>query len=163
MIPSGLRIVHPTTITSSFGKVNETTTPSPSSTWDVVAHGFDAGADYYGNTSSFWSEPFGSIADADYYDGDNFLRTISSCYWIPASGPWGFMLNPQALTFSLNATSVPNTDATFFKLVIDGTEFLRSSATYQASFDGGTQWWWTGVTTDPFLGANPDDFEVWAE
>ena len=112
----------------------------------LTATGFDAGPDYWGYAGSF-----GSIANDTYDDGSAISRTVSSCYWTDIN----------TLSFALDQINAPDTDNTFTEIVIDGVTFTRASASnYLASNDGGTVWTWTGTTPDPFLGANPDDFEV---
>lgn len=124
-------------------------------TYFYTAYGFDAGSDYFA-----YGLGFGSIASGTYTDGNSNSRTVDSCYFLEGSAdPRG----QDNLFFVLDTTSVPNTNSTFFKIVIDGNEYLRSDAFYVASVDGGTSWNWTFSPsgTNPFLGANPDDFEVW--
>lgn len=112
----------------------------------LTAHGFDAGPDYWGYAGSF-----GSIANDTYDDGSAISRTVSSCYWTDIN----------TLSFALDTTFVPDTDNTFTEIEIDGVAFTRASASnYLNNNDGGTVWTWNGVTPNPFLGSNPDDFEV---
>ena len=117
----------------------------------IYAWGFDAGSDTY-----FLSN-FGSIADGTYDDGGSNSRVVDSCYWVSNDNDQTQYLQ---LHFVLDTTSVPNTDTTFVSIIIDGTTFNRSAASYTASVNGGTRWRWSSVSTDPFSGANPDDFEV---
>ena len=118
------------TITRASSKLASQTYTSKHSTWTVTwsAHGFDAGADYY-------IEPgFGSINDATI--GGN---TIASIYWA----------DYQFLFFSLDGINVANTDQSFYSLkFVGGSTYLRSAATYVASKNGGTHWYWA-------LAANP--------
>jgi hypothetical protein len=147
-----------TTITEAEQVVNTTSTTTPTQkTWDITAFGFDAGSDYYSYAGSF-----GSIGDAIYTDGDSNSRTIDSCYWVEDArgGGSGNQDVPDTLIFVLAGTSIPDTDKTFEKIIIDGVTYLRSAATdYQANVDGGTGWFWDSVAATPFTGTDP--FEVW--
>lgn len=142
-----------TTITAANSVVSTTTTTSPTTkTYDLDADGFDAGSDYYSSAGTF-----GSIANATYTDGGSNSRTIDSLYR---------MDTPDAplddhIFFCIDTTSVPNTDATFSKIVIGTTDLLRSAANYYASKDGGTVWEWEdqdGTLLDPT--GNDWNFEV---
>lgn len=113
---------------------------------EITATGFDAGPDYWGYAGSF-----GSIANDTYDDGGANSRTVASCYWTDVT----------TLSLAMDVTSVPDTDTTFTEIAIDGVVFTRASrSAYLASNDGGTVWTWNSVTPNPFLGSNPDDFEV---
>lgn len=155
---SRLRKVHFTTITSADFVIDTSTTTSPSTTYDVDAQGFDAGSDYYLNPT-----PFGSISDATFNDGSGIPRTIDSCYFIDqGTGNAPF---DKSLFFCLDSTSVPDTDETFQKLIIDGRTFVRADAQfYYPSQDGGSIWHWESITPDILdPSGNDHDLEVWAE
>jgi hypothetical protein len=137
-----------TTITSAQATLGTTGT-SPS-TYYTYGYGFDAGADpfNYGGT-------FGSIADNTYTDGGSTTRTITSCYsvYVQITDTW-------LLYFTLNGTDIPDTNTTFAYIIIDGVQFNRWDRGAKANTTGGTYWRWAD-TADRFVGANPDDFEVW--
>jgi len=126
-------------------------------TYFYSAFGFDAGSDYYA-----YGPGFGSIATGTYTDAGSNSRTIDSCYYFDGTHD---PIGEDFLYFVIDTTSVPNTDTTFKYLDIDGNQYNRADAFYIASVDGGTGWEWAlgADATDPFAGANPDDFEVWAE
>ncbi len=100
-----------------------------------LAFGFDAGVD-------FLSLPnFGSIADATYTDGSSTSRTISALYYTePCTGS-----NDDDLHFCLNATTIPDTDETFFKISYNGIEYLRSDSTYNATQGSASTWRWLNI------------------
>lgn len=140
-----------TTITSGTATLSYTGT-SPSLFY-TTGYGFDAGSDPFN-----YGPGFGSIADDTYTDGDGNSRTVSSCYsvYVGLTDVW-------LLYFTLNEDDVPDTDATFYKIVIDGEERLRSDRIVKTSngINGtGTYWRWDSETGDLFAGANPDNFEV---
>jgi hypothetical protein len=137
-----------TTITSAQATLGTTgTTPT---LYYTYGYGFDAGADpfTYGGT-------FGSIATGVYTDAGSTSRTISSCYsvYIQITDTW-------KLYFTLNGTSIPDTNTTFSKIIIDSVTFNRTDAELNGNANGGTYWRWSD-TVDRFVGANPDTFEVW--
>ena len=150
-VPLGELRALDTTITSAQATLGSTgTTPS---IYYTKGYGFDAGADPFN-----YGPGFGSIASSGYTDGDGNSRTVTSCYsvYVGITDTW-------FLYFTLNTTGLPDTDATFTKIVIDGTERLRSNRAVKANTTGGTYWRWDGESGDLFSGANPDDFEVWVE
>lgn len=157
------RQAHFTTINSGTAVVDTTTKEivtdmsTYTNTYYYSAFGFDAGSDYFA-----YGPGFGSISDGTYVDNLGNTRTIDSCYFVdgehePAAMDWVY--------FVLDGISIPNNNNTFYSIIIDGTEFLRSDAGYLSSVDGGTGWEWgfdpNLPTGNPFSGTNPDDFEVW--
>lgn len=147
----GRRLALSTTITSAQTRLGTTGT-SPTQYY-TKGYGFDAGADPFN-----YGPGFGSISNDTYIDGGGNSRTVSSCYsvYVGITDIW-------LLYFTLNEDTLPDTDETFHKIVIDGVERLRSDrAVKSSSLSGpGTYWRWDGETGDLFIGANPDDFEVW--
>jgi len=137
-----------TTITSA--QVTLGTTGTTPTLYYTYGYGFDAGADPFS-----YGAGFGSIATGTYTDGGSNSRTISSCYsvYIQQTDTW-------KLYFTLNGTGVPDTDATFSHIIVDGVQFDRADNDAQADANGGTYWRWAD-TVDRFVGANPDTFEVW--
>jgi hypothetical protein len=122
-------------------QVTTTTTPTThgSTTSPVAGTGFDGGNDYYTNTPSF-----GSMTNTS-YRGYN----ITGLYW----------LANQFLYFSLDTTSIPDTDSTFYSIMIDGVEWLRSSMTYVASKNNATHWW-IAQATQPFTVSGTDEIII---
>jgi hypothetical protein len=148
-----------TTITSALGVVytatetSETKSGTVTNTVDYSAYGFDAGGDFFPSYPDP-GDQFGSIANGSYTDGDDYSRTITSCFWT---------INADELFFAISGTSIPNTDRTFCRIIIDGISYARSDATYWASIDGCSIWVWNSVGVNPFAGANPDPFKVLVE
>lgn len=152
-----------TEVTSGSAEVYSSTTEvvtdmsTYTQTYNYFAYGFDAGSDYYA-----YGPGFGSIVDGTFDDAGSNSRLIDSCYWFEGTGD---PIGEDFVYFVLDTTSVPNTDTTFKYIIIDGNQYNRADAFYIASVDGGTGWEWAlgASATNPFSGANPDPFEVWAE
>lgn len=117
-------------------------------TGPIIAHGFDAGPDYYGASN------FGSIVQATYKDDNGTNRTVSSCYWSDA----GF------LYFALDTTNEPDTNAVMTSIKVDdGTTirtFLRTNAFYRPNTNGGTNWDWVHNSPNPMGSNGNHTFEV---
>lgn len=121
-----------------------------------IFSGFDAGGDKKGLGS------FGSIANGSYTDAGSTSRTVTAFYF--NSGGQGSN-NTGSIWLSISDNSPSDTDTVFSKVILDGTTFTRSSAFTSGTVGGGaTRWWrWDPGFPDPFLGSNPDPFELWAE
>lgn len=145
-VTSGRDVVYQETQTSEtkHGGTNVTTT-------DFYAQGFDRGADYF-TTIGDPGDQFGSIATHTYTDGSSTSREITACYWTEVG---------EEMFFSINGTSVPNTDETWIALEIDGVFYARAGTGYWPSIGGASHWAIGNVLTNPFAGANPDTFKVW--
>lgn len=112
---------------------------SPLTTWTTywggtssyAGWGYDGGNDYYGHGTNQ-----GAMTPNTYTDGSPTTRTISGLYWSQSN----------YLIFSLDTTSVPNTDTTFVSIDVDGNNYTRSSATYVASLNGASHWYWAEAT-----------------
>lgn len=83
---------------------------------------------------------YGSIGDATFTDAAGNSRTIRVVIW-----------DGTAVQFWLDGGSVPNTAATFSRVVLSGpggtVALLRSAATYNGAASGGTlsSWVWTSA------------------
>lgn len=119
-------------------------------TWHVGytyldAYGYDGGIDYYNYATNK-----GSIGDATYTDGSPTTRTITSVLWSQT----GFVI------FTLSGTSIPDTAATFVSIDLNGNNYLRSGATYVASLNGGTHWYWAEASNPWGSSSGTYDFGV---
>lgn len=116
--------------------------------------GFDAGVEPKNLAG------FGSIVSGAYNDGDEVARTVQACYLNVGGQASNWT---DSLWVSIGTGSPADVDAVFSKIVIDGVEFARADATTTAA-QGTSRWWrWDFVfPPDPFAGANPDAFELWA-
>lgn len=113
--------------------------------------GFDAGADPKSLSG------FGSITTGSYTDGGSNARVVTACYYNTGG-------QASAHTDSVwvaVTTSPPDTDTTMRKIIIDGTTFTRSSANATGVASGARWWRWDLIGANPFIGANPDPFELW--
>lgn len=125
-----------TTITVSQGYYDMIGTDT-----DLYAFGFSvSGEDFLGLTPSF-----GSISDDTYTDGSATSRTIKALYWTePGGSP------DDNLYFSIDTTSVPDTDATFTSIIYNGVTYTRASRdNYTASLRGSSHWSWFNVSPNP--------------
>ena len=119
---------------------------------EIEFSGFDAGAD----PKSFPN--FGSIANGNYTDGGSNARVVTACY-AHITGQWPSFID--ALWLNITGTSVADSDVTFSKVVIDGSTFVRSASSATGGGANSRWWRWNNVGS-PFIGANPDPFEVWS-
>lgn len=87
------------------------------------------GVSFFGYNPAF----YGALAPDTYTDGAAASRQIKLCHW-----------NGASVILWLNGGGVPDSDATFSALELDGTTLARSSATYNGAASGGTmsQWTW---------------------
>lgn len=92
-----------------------------------------AGSDPYG----FVAASFGAIQPNTYIDGGGNTRTIVGVLYNTGSG---------VLAFRLNGASVPNTDATFVAIIVNGVRYARASASYTVGAP--SQWAWTPGSND---------------
>lgn len=83
----------------------------------------------------------GSIANNTFVDDSAITNTVLQVRWDTTN----------QVVFHLSAGSnPPNTDATFAELIINGTGFLRSAASYSTG-GGSSTWTWAGAAL-PFSG-----------
>ena len=97
-------------------------------TWWYDAWGYAEVEDYYSYGSTV-----GSMDDTTYDDGGATERTVVGVHTTDVS---------NYFIFSLEGTSIPNTDTTFVNVVANGVTYARADATYVASKNGGTHWYW---------------------
>lgn len=99
--------------------------------WD--GFGYDGGADYYS-----YGTNVGSLGEDTYIDAGSNSRTVASIIWAEGT---------EFVLFSLDGTSIPDTDTTFVELKVRNTIYTRASRDgYTASRNGGTHWWWPDAT-----------------
>ncbi|MGV7235327.1 MAG: hypothetical protein ACQ9ET_03625, partial [Nitrosomonadaceae bacterium] len=106
-----------------------------SSLW--FAYGYALGVDYLAIAN------MGSIGSATYTDGGSNSRTVSAIYWTDDSPAPGS--DEDNLHFCLNAQSISNTDTTFVSIDYNGTNYLRSAATYTATTGSCSTWRWINI------------------
>lgn len=128
-----------TTIT--VGNRQYDVSPDPTSPQPCFIYGYDGGVDYFNGAT------FGSIASATYTDGGSNSRTVSAMYWAQATCTGGS--TDDSLYFCLNAASISNSDTTFVSIDYDGTNHLRSAATYTPTTGGCSAWEWNPTTPNP--------------
>jgi hypothetical protein len=105
----------------------------------------------FGEASGFDNSPaafnlsIGSIAPNTFGDSTPTTRTVISAHR-DNLGPLFNLL--------LSGTSIPDTDVTFQRIIVNGTTLTRSSrSTYNGSFGGGTLWQWSsGLPSVPTSG-----------
>ena len=102
---------------------------------------------WYGYQSGVSGEPsFGTVAESfDYwFPGNTTPATVymMGVFWTEADSVY--------LRVSTNASYYSaNSNATFYRLFINGTSFIRSSAT-SSTGTGYREWLWSSITTNPF-------------
>ena len=109
------------------------------------AYGYTSGVDYLGLSD------FGTIGAATYTDGGSNSRTISAIYYTEAGAP----SNDDNLHFCLNATSISNSDTTFVSIDYNGTNYLRSAATYTATTGSCSTWRWLNINPNGPVSGTP--------
>jgi len=129
----------------------DTTVTVASGFWTAISsltsyfgYGYALGVDYLslGN--------FGSIGSATYTDGGSNSRTISGIYYTD-----GALGDSDDLFFCLNATSIGNTDTTFVSIDYNGTNYLRSAATYTATTGSCSTWRWLNINPNGPVSGTP--------
>jgi hypothetical protein len=132
-----------TNITSAFGSDGKKHSKR-------AFEGFDAGVDRKGLSS------FGSITSGNYTDGGSTARVVTACYYNTGGQGSNF-----TVSFWLSVTTnPPDSDASMSKIIIDGVTFTRASSTATGTVSG-CRWWRWDPGVNPFIGANPDPFELW--
>ena len=108
---------------------------------DVFAYGYNvSGEDYLGLSS------FGSITDDVWTDATSTVRTVKALYWTEPCG----CPDDDTLHFSVDTTSVPDTDSVFIEIEYNGVVYTRASRDgYTASLRGSTHWRWINVNPNP--------------
>lgn len=103
-----------------------------------------------GTDFGFQSGVFGSVGDSTFDDAGGNSRTIRGLYDAANA----------VLVFVLDGLSVPNTDATFKYIVVNGVVFQRAIMSYTADTGTGDDTGWTGGA-----GALPNSgtvsYEIW--
>src|SRR5690606_24821119 len=94
---------------------------------------------------------FGSRSPTSFLDHSGNARTILGLYREDSTGAG------SAFVLFLNGLSIPNTDDTFDRIVVNGTSLGRSDASYAANAGGagvGSAWAWSsGLPTVPDSGS----------
>ena len=107
-----------------------------------------------GSVYGFQTGSYGSIDDDTFVDGGGTTRTVTACAEDQSGLP-----SPVPLALYIDGLSVPNTNATFSYIVINGNKLLRSAATYNGSDSGDSSWTWT---TSGFLDTSgTDPLQIW--
>jgi len=153
-----------TTITAARYLADVLTTGPPTDENDYFHYirGYTDNSDWYEAAAGV----HGSMGADQYQDGGDTTRTIEHVgYYEDDNGsPLSIVLD---MVFMLNGTGIADSDTTFVSIEVEkstgGNEtYLRSSAIYDSSQNGGTLWRWSNVAhTTHFLVANNDhDFVV---
>lgn len=124
-----------TTVTVGSG-VYDSVQTSTTGSIDYFAFGYASGVDRLSLSN------FGSIGTATYTDGGSNSRTVSGIYYTEVGGSAS---QDDNLYLSLNATSIPNTAATFVSIDYNGTNYLRTAATYSGTLGSCSSWQWTNI------------------
>lgn len=97
-------------------------------------------ASTYGYTNGTYG-PYGSLSPDTFDDNTSTSRTVNYARW--------FVDSSGSVSLAINGSSVPDSDDTFYSIIVgDESELLRSSASYTA-FDGlsSSVWSWGLNTT----------------
>ena len=89
--------------------------------------------------------PVGSRSPTGYSDNLGNSRTVTECCNVTST-------MTSLFVFGIDGTSVPNTNATFRQIVVNGTVLDRGDATYFANDGGDSTWSWTTLPTIPSSG-----------
>lgn len=91
--------------------------------------------------------PVGSRSPSSYSDNLGNSRTVTECCNVTGS-----TVTPT-FVFGIDGASVPNANATFRQLVVNGTVLDRGDAFYSSNDGGDTTWAWSsGLPTIPSSG-----------
>lgn len=115
------------------------------------AWGYDGGNDYYTYATNKGSLKLDGVAEDTYVDGGSNTQTISAMYYTDVPNGYFF--------FSLDTTSVANTDTTFVSIDANGTVYTRASGNYVASKNGATHWWWSDSAPGTWGGSTSGTFD----
>ena len=127
-----------TTITVGAGQYDMLGTDT-----DLYAYGYSVLNDDYLGLGNF-----GSMGSDTYTDGAATSRTIKAVYWTEDAG--GAVSGDDNLYFSIDTTSVPDTDATFAEIEYNGNIYTRASRdAYAPSLNGSSHWIWLNVNPNP--------------
>ena len=117
---------------------------TPSRTpFPVDVSGYDAASadDYYGT----YNPTLGALdSGADWFDTIAVDRNIVAFYWVES-----YAAQNAFLYLSVAGINVPNIEDTFYSVLVNSTEFLRTDAVYIASRLGSTHWYWENIL-NPF-------------
>ena len=102
------------------------------------AYGVDNGVDYLSLGG------FGALGSYTYTDGGSNYTEAGA----PTS-------NADDLFFCLNATGIPNTDNTFVSIDYDGTNYLRTGASFTDGTGSCCTWRWLNINPNGPTTGNP--------
>lgn len=80
---------------------------------------------------------FGALSPNTFTDGGGTTRTIVQLAESTGANTADYLI------LALSGTSVPNSNTTFTSITIGTTTLTRASASYAASYNGGTYWSWS--------------------